>query len=241
MKPGWTRGDAIADFLSSDKQIIDTFRPLADEVFALGGSPEYLEIIASDPVMRNALAHRIIAANNIKSLEKDITDAQAAPTPAALVPSEPSIILRLDRSQPFNPEKFIGKGWRIVEEDERSLALTEVDLSRIRLETYPLKPGSKIRITGEEMIQRCKRLGYIRLDAAVFQTLLDHQHLIPESWKKTNDWILFDGTVLCSPDGVYNTLYLCWDGKDWDWGYYWIRGGRDFNDSSAALTNPVRS
>ena len=45
-------------------------------------------------------------------------------------------ILSIDRTKPFDPVAFIGnKGWRIEEQDEQSLALTEVDPAMIRLET----------------------------------------------------------------------------------------------------------
>ncbi len=44
-------------------------------------------------------------------------------------------ILVIDRAKVFDPTKFpgLGRGWSIKEEDERSLALKEVDVSRIQL------------------------------------------------------------------------------------------------------------
>lgn len=44
-----------------------------------------------------------------------------------------AVILMIDRSKPFNPAEFLGeKGWTIMWENKRSIALTEVDLNKIR-------------------------------------------------------------------------------------------------------------
>src|SRR5688572_5104866 len=55
---------------------------------------------------------------------------------ARLTISQPGM-LRIDRSQLFDPTKFegLGKDWKIVEQDERSLALTELDLLKVLFET----------------------------------------------------------------------------------------------------------
>ncbi|MFA6397884.1 MAG: hypothetical protein WDK96_03530, partial [Candidatus Paceibacterota bacterium] len=41
---------------------------------------------------------------------------------------EPKII-KIDRTKPFDPATFIGASWTIVEQDERAIALTEIDLT----------------------------------------------------------------------------------------------------------------
>lgn len=61
-----TRGDKIAEFFGSD-HLVRVFRPLAEEVFRRGGSPEDLEFIASSALLREALAERIIGESHIKA------------------------------------------------------------------------------------------------------------------------------------------------------------------------------
>jgi len=140
--------------------------------------------------------------------------------------SQKAGILVIDRTTPFNPAEFIGSGWtiEIEEEDERSLALTEVDFSKIRLETM-LKKG-ETSINGEEKLKRLKEAGHIRLDAKVFQTLWKDKTLIPESWKKkmngNTTYIFFDGTILRIPSSGRCVLCLCWDDGGWRWGCYWL-------------------
>lgn len=126
----------------------------------------------------------------------------------------------------FNPTEFIGEGWSIItdETDTRSTALTELDLSKVKFDTM-LKDG-ETRVGGEEMLKRLKESGNIRLDADVFHTLWENQHLIPESWKeKVNGntrYIFFDGTVLQDPFGYRCVLYLYWNGGEWRWHVPWL-------------------
>jgi|ERR1035437_87936 hypothetical protein len=137
--------------------------------------------------------------------------------------SEPKVI-KIDRSMSFNPAKFVGEGWKIDEEDERSLALTEIDLTAIRFESV-LKDGEK-RVQGEEKLTRLKATGHIRLDAKVFQTIRENRHLIPARWKEPTNgnttYIYFDGTVLRSPDGRRCVLCLCCYDGQWRWSYDWL-------------------
>ena len=152
--------------------------------------------------------------------------------------SEPKII-PIDRAQPFDPVELLGQGWTIDEQDEDSLALTQVNLAKVRLE-HMLKKGED-RITGEEKLKRLKETNYIRLDAKVFQTLWENKTLIPEVWKqKTNGnttYIFFDGTILRSPDGFRYVLYLCWSGGQWSWGCGWLDDGWDAGFPSAVLAS----
>jgi hypothetical protein len=91
-----------------------------------------------------------------------------------------SRILKLPAT--FNPETLLGKGWSIwrgpadgdglqgeEQQDSRSLALQEVDLSQVLFETN-LKPD-EFRIVGEEKLRRLKEKGVIRLDARIGQAL----------------------------------------------------------------------
>jgi len=140
-----------------------------------------------------------------------------------------SRIITIDRTAPFDLVKFLGQDWAIDEQDERSLALTQVDLANVQLE-HMLKK-SESRIKGEEKLKRLKKAGHIRLDAKVFQTLWENQALIPESWKEKTDgcttFIFFDGTVLRCPDGRRDVLSLCWGGGQWYWNGRWL--GRDWH------------
>ena len=145
----------------------------------------------------------------------------------------------IDRSKPFNPIEFFGKDWIIVEQDERSLALTQVDLTNVYLETC-LKKGETC-IKGEEKLRRFKRMDCIRLDAKIFQTLWGNKHLIPETWKeKINNkirFIFFDGTVLCCPDGYRCVLSLYWDDDKWRSYYHGLDDGWLISDQSAVLAS----
>lgn len=145
----------------------------------------------------------------------------------------------IDRSKPFNPAKFIGKGWTIEKEDERSLKLTELDLVKVQFVT--MLKGNESSITCEEKLTRLKNSDYIRLDAKIFQTLWENKSLIPESWKdKVNGntrYIFFDGTELRGPDGDRCVLYLYWYDGEWLWYYRWLDDDWSANTPSAVLAS----
>jgi len=155
-----------------------------------------------------------------------------------IIVGEPRIIL-IDRSVPFDPVKFLGQGWTIDEQDERSLTLNQVDLAKIQLE-HMLKKDERW-IKGEEKLKRLKKAGYVRLDAKVFQILWEDQALIPESWKeKTNGnttFIFFDGTVFRDPGDYRYVLYLCWRDGRWGWDDDWLERGRGVGSPSAVLAS----
>ena len=170
-----------------------------------------------------------------------------------LIIGEPKVIL-IDRSEPFDPAtlKGLGKGWTIwkgpidgdglkgeEEQDARSLALTELDLTKVRFETG-LKSGES-SIKGEAKLARLKEAGHVRLDAKVFLTLWENQHLIPLQWKeKTNGnttHIFFDGTVLRDSDGDRCVLCLFWSGGGWRWYCCWLGSGLGACYPSAVLAS----
>jgi len=157
---------------------------------------------------------------------------------AQLIIGEPKII-PIDRSQPFDSAAFkgLGGGWTIwrgpkdgdgltgeEEQDSRALAITELDLSKIRFETG--LEGKETSVKGETKLARLKKANYVRLDAKVFQTLWENQHLIPLQWKeKTNGnttYIFFDGTVLRGPYGYRYVLCLYWHDDAWSWDARWL-------------------
>ena len=151
----------------------------------------------------------------------------------------PSSIIKIDRAHPFDPVNFLGGDWSIAEEDERSLALTEVDLTKVRLETT-LRAG-ETSVKGEERLKRLKKAGYIRLDAKVFRAFWEDKALIPEEWKqKTNGnvtRIYFDGTVLRDPRGDRDVLSLYWRDGQWLWSAYWLGRGWSALSPSAVLAS----
>jgi len=149
------------------------------------------------------------------------------------------IIISIDRTVPFDPVKLLGQVWTIEEQDERSLALTQVNLANVRLE-HMLKKGED-RIAGEEKLKRLKKANHIRLDAKVFQTLWENQALIPEAWKQethgNTTYIFFDGTILRIPDGNRYVLYLYWNDGRWGWDFYWLDRDWDSFVLSAVLAS----
>lgn len=148
-------------------------------------------------------------------------------------------IIPIDRTVSFSPAEFIGKDWKIAEEDERSLALAEVNLDEIGFESM-LNEG-EASIKGETKLERLKSAGHIRLDAKIFQTLWENQQLIPESWKEKIDgktrYIFFDGTILLNPGGYRYVLCLYWSDGRWRWGCRWLDGGWGAAYPSAVLAS----
>ena len=157
----------------------------------------------------------------------------------------PNTVIPINRTTPFNPAKFLGEGWSIwkgpansdglsgeEDQDERSLTLTQLDLSQVQLVTCLNERED--RITGEERLKRLKEKNFIRLDANIFLTLWQNQHLIPESWKEktksSTTYIFFNGTTLRGPLGYRFVLYLCWLDGGWYWRYVWL--GCDWFDYS---------
>ena len=138
---------------------------------------------------------------------------------------------------PFNPAEFMDSDWTIDEQDERSLALTEVDLAQVKFETC-LKLG-ETSITGKAKLKRLKKTGHIRLDARFFMALWKNQSLIPEIWKeKTNGnatYIYFEGTVLHNSEGLRRVLGLCWVRGQWCWFCGWHENDWNVTRPSAVL------
>ncbi len=147
-------------------------------------------------------------------------------------------IINIDRSIPFDP-KFIGEGWSIEEQDEKSLALTEINFSEVMFNST-LEKGEK-SIKGEDNLKRLKEKNCIRLDAGIFKTLWENQILIPEKWKEKTKgnitYIFFDGTILRSSRGHRSVLCLYWlDGRGY-WLCIWLENDWDANAPSAVLAS----
>jgi len=146
--------------------------------------------------------------------------------------------ITIDRTKPFEPI-FVCK-WFTIEKDEtdvRSMALSEIDLTKVRFVAM-LKEG-ETSITGEERLKRLKAAGYIRLDAKFFQTLWENKQFIPESWKQKVNGnmcsIHFDGTVLRDLRGHRCVQGICLRNNEWDWDCRWLDGNWNAHDLSAVL------
>ena len=148
-------------------------------------------------------------------------------------------IINIDRSKPFDPTTFIGNGFSIDEQDDKSLALTEIDLTKVMFDTT-LEKGEKT-VKGENKLKRLKEKNVIRLDVGIFKELWENQHLTPEKWKentnKNTTFLFFDGSILRNSNDDRFVLCLYWNGGRWVWSYYWL--GNDFNVSipSAVLAS----
>lgn len=152
----------------------------------------------------------------------------------------PSVLV-IDRSKPFDPVKFIGRDWSFwrgpaegdglsgdVECDDRALALTEVDFSKVRFESGHKEDESVI--IGEEKLRRLVAMPEIRLDAKAGQTLFEEKGQATLRWLYDIfgiTWIEFVGSVLRYPDGHRYFLYLYReDDGSWDWHDHWLGHAR---------------
>lgn len=159
-------------------------------------------------------------------------------------------ILLIDRANPFDPAAFLGSGWTVwrgpkdgdglsgeEEQDVRSLAMTEVDFSKV-LFTACLKEGESC-ITGEKKLSRHTAANHIRLDAAVGQALLEEDGQATLNWLYAMfniTWFELPGTLLRDSNGNRHFLYLYSDsGGRWYWDYYWLGNDREAANASAVL------
>lgn len=162
-----------------------------------------------------------------------------------IIARKTSRTIKIDRRRLFDPGRFMNhQGLEIEEQDERSIKLEEIDSAAICLES--MLQGEKV-IRGEEHLNRLKQKGHIRLDAKVFQTLWENQHLIPDHWQRTKSDhpknIFFDGTVFKNKYGKY-VISMYWDAdRKWSWTYCRLDiGGWKEEDLSAVIkcAEPLR-
>ncbi len=145
-------------------------------------------------------------------------------------------VIPIDRSTPFDPVAFVGKQWKIKEQDERSLALSELDLTTVCLETMLVGSEHGFGILPGYRLDRLKRVGYVRLDAKIFETLWRHQRFIPEHWKGAAiGSIFFDGTILEDSDGYCTILRMWWSVGGWRWDACLDDRSRNAMDVSAVI------
>ena len=159
-------------------------------------------------------------------------------------------ILSIDRSADIL--KFIGWSGASIEAkdtDTRSTSLTEIDLSKLKLDTSWL-PEGKSSINGEKRLEALKSIGNIRLDA---QILIALKKLSEEKLNKkmeiiatANDItlddlkkkaIFFDGTIIRVSGGSRQALYLRWAGSWWSWLYGSLSNDWDGSNPSLVLAS----
>lgn len=108
-------------------------------------------------------------------------------------------IVRIDRSRPLDLEKFLGadmfaQGCQIVDQDEQSLALTEVDLSKVLFEGMRQEKEFGM-LSVRDITDRLVVARRIKLDAQFFRVFLEDPSLIPEWWRQ------------CGPCGMTQHVY----------------------------------
>ena len=159
-----------------------------------------------------------------------------------VIVGEPKVIT-IDRTSAFDPVAFIGKGWSIVEQDEHSLVLTEVGLTRIKFVTT--LTNDETYLTSEDNLKCLKAKRYILLDAKFCQALWedyksDGENSLLESLRRTQGvtFLDFPGTELQSSFGCQCVLCLsCHYGK-WLLGYNWFScKGHTVHRPSAVLAS----
>lgn len=164
-----------------------------------------------------------------------------------VVEGQKPVILKRDSAKIFNPAEFVCEShtiWRgradgtglegELDQDERSLALDELDLNKVRFEST-LEKGEKV-VRGEERLLRLKAKPLIRLDPGWLTELLADTSKIPEHWKKM-EHIPFDGQILRDPHGRRYVLSLYWHGKAWYWDIHWFYNDFSADNPSAVLAS----
>lgn len=144
------------------------------------------------------------------------------------------VLIKIDRSIPLDLFELFGeKGWSMVEQDDRSLALNEIDLEKIDFRRT--LNNDEAYITGEEAVSRLKKTDCVRLDAKVFQEFYKNKHLIPYDLRGFG--IHFDGTIFIAPNGHRCSLALFWNGNTWIWRYQQLFCLRFYTSLSACVKN----
>jgi hypothetical protein len=127
------------------------------------------------------------------------------------------MIIQIDRSKPFDPRLLWGGKWKIREQDERSLSVAELDLSKVKLVSTLEMFESEI--TDRTNHERLIGMPCIPLDIQVLHTLTVNPAIasavIPNSWKcpphiEGTWFIYFNGTVLEAESGSSYIAYICW-------------------------------
>lgn len=148
---------------------------------------------------------------------------------------EPHVLQR----QFFNPESFLGQGWKI-DEGIGQRSGSNLDAGRIVRQDY-LRKGESY-INGEERLKRIKKApADVQLDADDFLALWQEEGHATLKWlydTKGITWLSFWGTILRHPFGDRCVLGLSRGGDgSWCWDYVWLDSVWDSNDPAAVLAS----
>lgn len=137
--------------------------------------------------------------------------------------AEPTIqqrrLIKIDRTRPFDPNQIrsFGQGWTIEGQDERSLALKEIDLSEIQF-LSGLR-GNEVAIKGEKRLSRMIRSDYVCLDAQIALAIIENSANLHNfgKWNPPGDvsFISFEGTVMFHPSFRRCALTIFWISGEW--------------------------
>lgn len=156
----------------------------------------------------------------------------------------PSNLLRVDRSKLFDPNTLFGEEgryWSLSSDDERSVALTEVDNSKVHLmrrENPPMYDSPDHAECASWGVVWWRSLlekrGQIPLDVRFLAAFLENPHLIPEVWKEKIEGrmvdIFFDGTIMTmNHEHEFLPCLYYWRTGEWHIGYNFASafGGHD--------------
>ena len=138
----------------------------------------------------------------------------------------------------------------IAESDPNNEGLTEIDLTKVSLDTSWL-PEGKTYIKGEARLTalKSKDSTQTRLDLYVFASLWKLYKTDPTSFEEKmkiiaetssitiedlkKKLLFFDGTIVRGSDGERRALYLSWDGSSWVWDSRGLLN--EWNDDSPSL------
>jgi hypothetical protein len=165
---------------------------------------------------------------------------------------------RLALDKAFNPAEFIGKDWSVwkgpidgngLEGDEDSVPEPDVvDFEQVVLETH-LQEG-ETKVHGEEKMRRARSSKNVQLGGRAFLALWNDWLACKVAGKpedsvleklrmaeKIGNVIYFFGLTLRDPRGRRRVLCLCFYGKGWDWGCYWLGSHWHGDDPSVSLAS----
>jgi len=112
-------------------------------------------------------------------------------------------------------DPFVPEGWTVAEHRERGQLKWNPDMVSLYLSDSQ-KDNKTIR--GHELRKELEN--QLVLNANVLDYLLNHQGLIPETWKGKQ--IFFWGTIYHDQDGSLCVRCLYWVGGRWDGDYRWL-------------------
>lgn len=153
-------------------------------------------------------------------------------------------IVDIDRSVSFNPGLYGGTlcGFAVIEDDKRSLMLTTIQLSKLRLASC-IRPDESIR--WREWDRRALKSPDIPLDARLWEIFKASPDRIPGCLKPADEsspdrYISFRGTLLGGEgDSIgYPMMYWDWDSRVWEFSLN-FSDGEPVTDDTFSLEYPT--